>query len=94
MEDQDFQNRVDALCAEMRETLRGQRALLDKPDLTFADRGALLRDILMLLTTISEMQPQHTRTDFAPFAEMATFEPLNSDQRRRILTILEESTAN
>ena len=94
MEEQEFQDRVDALCAEMREALSGQRVLLDVAALARADKSALLRDILTLLTTPSEMQPPHTQTDFAPFAEIAIFENLNSDQRRRILTVLEEGTAN
>ena len=94
MEDQEFQNKVNALCAEMRETLKGQRELLNTAALTPADRGALLRDTLTLLSAVSEMQPLQTRADFARFPEMAIFENSTPDQRRRVLTILAEGTTN
>ena len=94
MEDQEFQNKVDALCAEMRKTLKGQRKLLDTKALSAADSQTLLRDVLNLLTSVSEMQPQQGRADFACFPEMAIFENLTPDQRRHMLAILGEGTTN
>ena len=94
MEDQEFQNKVDALCADVRETLNEMRARLHTAPLDPADRRATLRGVLTLLDALAAMQPPQSHADFARFPEMAIFENLAPGQRRRILTILEEGTAN
>ena len=94
MEEQEFQNKVDALCADMRQTLDEMRARLDTAPLAPADRRATLCDVLTLLDALAAMQPPQSHTDFARFPEMAIFENLTPDQRRRVLAILAEGAAN